>query len=818
MADKPRAREKHVTGQGAGVHKRGEGLGTGPVGSGSSVNPSASGSGRSSAAPSRGMNKYAIIAVILLLLFGGGGGIGSLLGGGSEDASYTETPAVTTTTQSGTSSAGTSTAGATLGALPSLTNYSSLLGQISGGTTSSGWSDTANTGKLDRTVDARARDKYTTILGNGQDVINILVYMCGTDLENRSGMATRDLTEMTKATIGSNVRLIVYTGGCQGWKNSVISSSVNQIYQVTGGGLKCLEKDMGSKPMTDPATLVEFLNYAKKNYSDANRNMLIFWDHGGGSLTGYGYDQKYPNSGAMNLAGINNALKSADMKFDLVGFDACLMATVETDLMLANYADYVVASEETEPGVGWYYTNWLTNLSADPSMATIDIGKNIADDFVDECARSCAGQKTTLSVVDLAELSRTLGDDFVAFSKSTTDLIKEERYKVVSDARSNAREFAQSSRIDQIDLVQFAKNMGTEEGKALADTLLGAVKYNRTSSNMTNAYGISVYFPYQKVGKVDSAITTYNAIDLPDEYSACIREFASLEVAGQVSGSASGYGSPLGMLMGGFSSAGASSQSGDQIASLLGAFMGGNSSTLSGLSALGSAFLSDRALTDEQMASYVSAHQLEASALTWTRLEDGSYAIALPEEQWELVHKVDLNLFYDDGEGYIDLGLDNLYTFTEEGYLVADTDDTWLSLDDQPVAYYHMDTVETEDGYTITGYVPAFLNGERVKLILLFDDEHPYGYVAGAQPVYAEDETEAVARGLTQIEEGDTLDFICDYYAYDGTYEDSYYLGEQMTVDGELTVSNTRVGSDLRALYRFEDIYGQLYWSDVVPR
>ncbi|MCR5235609.1 MAG: hypothetical protein K6E34_00220 [Lachnospiraceae bacterium] len=36
--------------------------------------------------------------------------------------------------------------------------------------------------------------------------------------------------------------------------------------------------------------------------------------------------------------------------FDFIGFDACLMATVETAYMLSPYADYMIASEEFEPG------------------------------------------------------------------------------------------------------------------------------------------------------------------------------------------------------------------------------------------------------------------------------------------------------------------------------------------------------------------------------------------------------------------------------------------------------------------------------------
>lgn len=37
--NRPKGREKHVSGQGKDVYRRGEGLGTGPVGSGSNPTP-----------------------------------------------------------------------------------------------------------------------------------------------------------------------------------------------------------------------------------------------------------------------------------------------------------------------------------------------------------------------------------------------------------------------------------------------------------------------------------------------------------------------------------------------------------------------------------------------------------------------------------------------------------------------------------------------------------------------------------------------------------------------------------------------------------
>ena len=90
-------------------------------------------------------------------------------------------------------------------------------------------------------------------------------------------------------------------------------------------------------------------------------------------------------------------------------------------------------------------------------------------------------------------------------------------------------------------------------------------------------------------------------------------------------------------------------------------------------------------------------------------------------------------------------------------------------------------------------------------------------YVAGAQPAYAEGETDTVSRGLIELQDGDTLDFLCDYYGYDGSYLDSYLLGETLTVRGALRVGDTPLDGSLRVLYRFTDIYQQHYWTEVLP-
>ena len=636
-----------------------------------------------------------------------------------------------------------------------------------------------------------------------------MIYMCGTDLESRNGMGTSDLSEISRATVSDKVNILIYTGGCQRWKNSVVSSRVNQIYQAKNGGVQCLVADDGDRVMTDPETLTRFIKWCTKNFP-ANRNELIFWDHGGGSVSGYGYDEKHARAGSMSLPSIKKAVKNSGAVFDIIGFDACLMATAENALALSDYADYLLASEETEPGTGWYYTDWITALSRNTSMATTDLGKKIIDDFITTSAKQCRGQSTTLSLVDLAELKQTFPKSFTSFAKDISGLLDNREYTTIASARRNTREFGRSARINQYDLVHLAKNLGTDDALALADTVLSAVKYNRTSSDMTNSYGLAVYFPSQN-SWTDSMSQTYQQLNLDTEYAGCFRRIAAVQEAGQA---ASGGSHSLGDLLGGslFGSSGTdyfgTSSGGDMMGALLGSLFSGRS-----MGDYSTDFIEESGYSQADLESMLAGNTLDPDQLVWTR-SGNRYSIHLSPQQWSLVETVEQNMFFDDGEGYIDLGLDTLYEISEDGDLVCRPDRYWISINRQPVAYYHISTTITDEGMITIGRVPCLLNGDRANLIIVFDPEYPDGYVAGAVSDYVNDETETVAKSMIGLKVGDEIDFLCDYYTYDQEYQDSYYLGETMTIEGAPEITSTDVGEGgVMISYRFTDIYGQRYWT-----
>jgi hypothetical protein len=668
----------------------------------------------------------------------------------------------------------------------------------------------------------QARAKRTLIKGNGNDSVTVMVYLCATDLESKGGMATADLNEMLKADTSDKLNVIVETGGTSRWRNNVISNSTNQRYRVTAKGLELVRDNVGRTSMVDPATLSDFIRFSKSHYP-ADRYELVLWDHGGGSLTGYGYDERFPN-GSMTLDELATGLKDGGCVFDMIGFDACLMGALETAAVLEPYADYVVGSEETEPGIGWYYTGWLSALAGNTSIPTTDLGKRLIDDYVSECRSQTPESQATLALVDLAEFKGMVPSAFASFASSTSGLIDKQQYETVSNARADAKEFASSSQLNQVDLIDFAQKLGTPEAGALVTALRGCIKYNRTTANITNANGISIFFPYERLRELSSMLATYDRIGISSEYSQCVRSFASVAAGGQVT--STGGGGLLDVLLGG-AGGGSGPSVGGTVASLLESFLSkGDYSSITGQTGGGAGWLdTDRMRSYE---SYYEGKRFDTSALT-IATKNGQRVIALPEAQWGLVQDLAQNVFIDDGKGFIDLGLDNVFSYNADGDLVMEYDGTWLALNGQIVGYYLMSDDRSGDSYSIKGRVPAMLNGEPVDIILVFDNDHPDGVVLGAQPKYdtatetgtgtatVAAGTATVAKGLLDIVSGDKIDYLCDYYTYAGQYSNTYYLGDQYVATGQWTVANLSVGNlGYQMTYRLTDIYGNQYWTPSV--
>jgi len=667
-------------------------------------------------------------------------------------------------------------------------------------TTSQTYTD-ATTSSVSTDVSSKARDKYTTVKGAGKDTYTLMIYMCGSNLESQSGMGTSDLREIVNAKVSNdNLNIIVETGGAKKWKTSGISASKLQRWEVTSRGLSLIDEQK-SASMTDKSTLSSFISYTAKKYP-ANRYGLIMWDHGGGSVSGYGHDENYSSSGTMTLSQMASALKTGGIKYDFIGFDACLMATMETAVALEPYADYLIASEEVEPGTGWYYTNWVGDLDDNTSLSTLDMGKTLIDDYASHAGTSC-----TLSLTDLSELSGTLPSALNAFGKAVSSSLEDD-YTTIAKARTNAKEFSPSMNLDQIDLVDFCDKLDTKTSNSLATTIKSAVKYNKASS-IRNAYGLSVYFPKSSTTKMSTMSSIYDAIDMDDAYAECVRGFAVMQGSGQLANSSTYSSSSLSQMLQG--SSGSSSSSYGSASSLFEMLSGMTSGSSYGTTTTSGSVIdasSFSQLFGGSSSSWITQSMLSSAANMLSNratIDDGSLEtttsgsqtlVTLTDEQWDTITDCELNLLIDDGKGYIDMGLDNVAEYTDEGDLIMDWDGTWLTLNGQPVTLYPVSDID-EDGdgkYITTKYIPANVNGTRMNIIVEFNEETGEDSVLGASEVY---DSGVEGKGLYEFQSGDTIQLLCDYYTYDGTLKASYKLGDAITVsDDGLSITNMELTTD----------------------
>ena len=662
-------------------------------------------------------------------------------------------------------------------------------------------------GDIEAKVSNKIRDYYTNLQGNGRDKVTVMIYMCGADLESSYGLATADLNEMCAAGISDKVNIIIETGGAKKWQNNIISNKTTQRYKVVKGGVQKLQ-DMGKQlVMTSADTLSDFIQYCADRYP-ADRYMLIFWDHGGGSVSGYGYDENYTSKGSMPLDQIDKALAAGGVKFDIIGFDACLMACLENAFVCEKYADFLLASEESEPGYGWYYTDWINQLSQNTSVSSEALGKTIVDTYIAHCKSDSPRSDATLSMIDLKKLAANVPEALNEFAQATSIQITQS-YSTVANARSRAHEFASSSKIDQVDLIDFAQRLGTSQAKALVNALNKSIAYSK--ANIGNVYGVSVYFPYKRSAYVGSMASINGKTGFDSDYTACLRTFASAMSGGQiVSNGGSAYGSLSGdaygggttsvtsgdmtdllsgffgggssggfldTLLGSYSSSGYeenysydtsdslyNSLMGDSYSSgstygsygsLIGSlFGGGNDSTSSGYDLTGdllSMFFksSENRSVMMDMAPYYAETFLDAARLTKHKDSTGTF-FRLTEDEWNLVTEIVGNVFIAEADGYVDLGVDDYYngSFKKGNDLYVDFDNTWLAVNGQIVAYYFV-SYNDETGVT-TGRVPCLWDNQRADLYFTIDNDGKTEFIGVKFRYEDETSTDAVLVGKNQ--------------------------------------------------------------------
>ena len=288
-------------------------------------------------------------------------------------------------------------------------------------------------------------------------------------------------------------------------------------------------ESVGEVDMGDPQTLVDFVTWAVQKYP-AKKYALIMSDHGGGWTGGFS-DMSAPDS-SLTMPEIVSAIEAIRQatgvdKFELIGFDACLMGQIEVFGSLYPYSNYMVASEEVIPAYGWSYAAWLGQLAQNPAMdgsgaAQAIISTYVVNDTIFTEVKATADEinqeesTTTLSAIKSERVPDVIGamNQFVsAFAFIDQGIVAEAR----TYARSYYSLFGEEASPSFIDignfsdvLVSMTDDADVQQAAAQLQTAISsAVVSEKHGLNMSGSNGIAFYFP-------DSDI--YNFTELNSEF------------------------------------------------------------------------------------------------------------------------------------------------------------------------------------------------------------------------------------------------------------------------------------------------------------
>ncbi len=344
------------------------------------------------------------------------------------------------------------------------------------------------------------------IMGS-KDTWSVFVYMCGTDLESEDSCASDDIREMMSVGSDENLNIIVQTGGTKSWDMWGISGKFLQRYLINDGKKELLCQGE-SQSMGSADTLYNFLSWGVENYP-AEHMAVILWDHGSGSINGVCFDELYDDD-SLYLTEIEEAFTRVydemTCRFEFVGFDACLMATIENANMLVPHAKYMIASEELESGYGWDYEAFLSYLKENPDCTGAEAGKVICDSYYAYSEYTEEEDDATMSVTDLSMVDNFLTEfnnvsfNLAEISSELSGLAKIRR--AVSKAENyggNNQSEGYTNMVDLGDILENLKGITDNCSEAVA-LLEQMVVYKINGDNCPKSSGISIYYPLSVQG------------------------------------------------------------------------------------------------------------------------------------------------------------------------------------------------------------------------------------------------------------------------------------------------------------------------------
>ena len=276
----------------------------------------------------------------------------------------------------------------------------------------------------------------------------IYIYLCGSNLETKQGLAGKNLDELLEADIPSDTKVVVQTGGSTTWRSHNIKNDKLQRYEVRDKQLVLLDE--------------------------------------------------LENDDALEHTELASAFKGAQLPFtfDMVIFDTCFMSTLENAALISDYAQYMVVSQEVVPSGGIDYKALVQDFSAKNNT---ELGESICDSYLAKCKAKELDDAAELSFLDLSQTNSMIQavNDLCEQFEMTQDA-KDATFRIENATKSSAI-YGAKNISNLFDLQGFTNATeffdDSPSTQKVADMFDEFVVYKITG-NKTESAGVSLYFPF----------------------------------------------------------------------------------------------------------------------------------------------------------------------------------------------------------------------------------------------------------------------------------------------------------------------------------
>ena len=591
-------------------------------------------------------------------------------------------------------------------------------------------------------------------------------YLCGSDLETNGGFATIDLQEMLEVQLPENINVVIQTGGAAVWQNELMDPSKIQRWLYNSEGLQLVDEQETTN-MGDAQTLYDFLYFADANFP-ADKVAVTFWNHGGGSVNGAAFDEIY-GLDSLDLSEMYQAFDAvwpadaANPALELVGFDTCLMATVDVAAVFQNFAKYLVASEEVEPGNGWLYSGWLSELAANPAMDGDDLGIAIASTYYAGCEAVGTQDNTTLSVTDLTKLTPLL-EAYEAFGQQAFVAAAEDPgfFAQLGRAASQSENYGGNTKeqgyTNMVDLGHLARQTAwmLPAAQDVTDALNECIVYKVGGIYRSEATGLSCYYSY------NGDINDFNGY-INMGAGLAFKHLYAYGLTGELA------------------------EGGDEYLA---------------------------SLDIEDLPEIVSLADMDWDGAPLDVNEEGTSFLTLGPDAYNILAGIGFQLFYVDEENdqMLLLGTDNDMTADwDNGIFYDNFRGVWGAVDGHLV---YMELSFEGDGYNLYS-VPILLNGEAYNLQVAYDFTAEEWSIIGASQGL--DDTGMASKEMRLLEEGDIITTIWKMASYSGDDDFEMYTVDEVPVTAETTFGEAPLfDGSYSMVIEMWDAAGNYAYSDAV--